>query len=269
MTVENTGVEQVPVAGEQGFTKEDFGYAYGEDLQPVEAAPQPVAEPTPAPEGVPDVKDPEAFAARLAYEKSKIRDEIIQEITPQLQEQFRQQYESQQPDVNTGEIQPLSDDDAERIAAQMGCSEETARVMYMMQAENNRLKNVVNTVLQGSYENESKAEAMRLASEARAKNPLAPEFNEQQVSQFRQAYHKQTGVMLPWKEAYQLHVSQLALSGELLRQTQQSVLQQVVARDKVTAPIQTTQPAQKRTINELSSEEFRRLQEDVDAGKYV
>jgi hypothetical protein len=261
-----SGVEGPAAAGQDSlFTKEDFMNDSGvEEAAVAEQEEGEVVEEEQV--EVPQDEDTveKAFAERLKHATKKIREEVKDEIM--------REFAQQRPQQQTQEIPQLPEAEAERLADLYGLSPEAVRVMYVQQAEINRQKEVLQQIARQNYERDEYSQAKAYANAVRVKNPNAPEWDDQQLKEFREDYYKQYGTALSWRDTYRQMVAEEALNPatyqKITRQAQQETIKKIAAKDKDTVKIQ-GQTARKPSVDDLSDAEFEKLLEEAKQGKYV
>lgn len=267
-----TGVEEPAAAGQEEtlFTKEDFMDEPGVE-DPVAAEQEEVEDEAVEQPRTEDDTIEKAFAARLKHATEKIREEVKAELMQELAQRQEGQA-AQQPQAQQQEIPPLPDDVADDLADKYGTTPEVIRVWYGQQAKINQQEKLIQGLVQQFYEREDYAQAKAYADEVRARNPAAPEWDENRLRKFRDDYYKQYGTLLSWRDSYRQLVAEEALKPEtyqrIARSTQQETIKKITSRDRDTVQIKSAS-VRKRTISDLSNEEFERLLEQAKEGKYL
>jgi len=260
-----TGVEEPAVAG-QGedtlFDKEDFM-----DEPDVKPDSKPEEQDAPEQPEQPESQDDsveKAFAERLKHATKKIREEVKEELMREFQ---------QQPQPHTQEvIPPLPEDAAEVLADKYGTTPEVVRAMYAQQALINRQSKEMQRIAYQIQEREEYANAKDYAAKIKKQNPAAPDWDDGRLQDFREKYYKQYGTVLSWRDTYRQVVAEEALNPEtyqkIVRRTQQETIGKITSKDKDTVQVQ-GQTVKKRTVNDLSDEEFEIFLEEAKEGKYI
>ena len=171
-----------------------------------------------------------------------------------------------------GEIPPLSDEDAERFGDMWGISAESVKLHYNQQAAINRQAQDIQRLANMLREQEEYTQARSYADSVRAQNPNAPAWDEKKLSAFREDYQRQYGVSLSWRDTYRQFVAEEALKPEtyqkIARDAQQETINKITARDKETVQVR-GKSAKKRSVSDLTEDEFQRLVEDAKMGKFI
>ena len=194
------------------FTKEDFMDEPGVE-DPVAAEQEEVEDEAVEQPRTKDDTIEKAFAARLKHATEKIREEVkaelMQELAQRQEGQVAQQLQAQQQEI------PLY-----RMMLQMiqpdkyGTTPEVIRVWYGQQAKINQQEKLIQGLIQQFYEREDYAQAKAYADEVRARNPAAPEWDENRLRKFRDDYYKQYGTLLSWRDSYRQLFAEEALKPE-------------------------------------------------------
>ncbi|MGB9886903.1 MAG: hypothetical protein ACPLRW_07900 [Moorellales bacterium] len=258
MPEEITGVETAPVAGGQQAVEgqeEGLDLSFLEDETGVEKE-EPAAAGQEGEEGQ-DQRVEQAFAKRLAQEREKIRRE--------LEEEFRQRYQqpTYQPAVQPLPPPPSLEERAQKLAEEWMITPEAAKA-FILQEE--RLREL-NSRLYLLQDNVTKARAEAAINEQRKQNPHLPPFNEQQLISIRLRYYDQYGVVPTWEDAYKMYVAEAVARGELGRNVEQQVISQITGRNRANVQIGRAEQPQKRSIADLSDEEFEKLKEKAKRGE--
>jgi hypothetical protein len=252
-----TGVDaSASVAGEQQAQQEeqtglDFSSFLEEEDTGVEE--QPAAAGQEEEQGE-DQRVEQAFAKRLAQEREKIRQELEQE--------FQQRY--QQPSAQSPQQPQQSlEEQAQRLAEEWMITPEAAKAFI---AQEERMKDL-NTRLYMMQDNTEKVKAEAAINERRKNNPLLPPFNEQELVNVRLRYYNQYGVLPNWEDAYKMYVADTVAKGEINKTIEQQVISKITGRDKVNLQVGRAEQPQKRSVWDLSNEEFERLKEKAKRGE--
>lgn len=239
----DTGVEE-PVAAEQDEVEEEIQ----EQVEPQESQEEAVEK---------------AFAARLRHATDKIREEVKQELIQEMQ----QGQQTPQEDIPV-----LPEEEAVRLADQYGASPEMIRALYAQQVLINRQTQDMQQIAHKIREQEEYTQARSYADSVRAQNPNAPAWDEKKLSAFREDYQRQYGVSLSWRDTYRQFVAEEALKPEtyqkIARDAQQETINKITARDKETVQVR-GKSAKKRSVSDLTEDEFQRLVEDAKMGKFI
>lgn len=251
------GVEGAPVAGEQQAQQEDqtgLDFSFLEEEQT--GVEQPAAAGQEGEQGEDRVE--QAFAKRLAQEREKIRQELEQE--------FKQRYQppTYQPPVQpTGPPQPSLEERAAKLAEEWMITPEAAKA-FILQEE--RMKNLT-TKLFVTEDNIAKAEAKAAIERQRASNPHLPPFNEQEILNIRLRHYNQYGVMPAWEDAYKMYVADAVTKGEINKNIEQQVISRITGRNKVNVQVGRAEQPQKRSVWDLSDDEFEKVKEKAKRGE--
>lgn len=257
------GVESAPVAGEQQAQQEiqegQDGQA-GFDFSFLEEEETGVEEPAAAvqeeEQGEDQQRIEQAFAKRLAQEREKIRQELEQEYQQRYQPPMHQQMPTPQPDQSLEER-------AQKLAEEWMITPEAAKA-FILQEE--RMKDL-NTRLYLMQDNAEKVKAETAINEQRKNNPLLLPFNEQELINIRLRYYNQYGIMPNWEDAYKMYVANAVTKGEINKNIEQQVISRITGRNKVNVQVGRAEQPQKRSIWDLSDEEFEKLKEKAKRGE--
>jgi len=252
-----TGVEGAPVAGEQQAEQEeqtglDFSSFLGEEetgeKEPVVAGQEQEGRQEE------DRRVEQAFAKRLAQEREKIRQELEQE--------FQQRY--QQPSAQPPQQPQQSlEEQAQRLAEEWIITPEAAKAFI---AQEERMKDL-NTRLYMMQDNTEKVKAEAAINEQRKNNPFLPPFNEQELNNVRLRHYNQYGVLPGWEDAYKIYVADAVAKGEINKTIEQQVISKITGRDKVNLQVGQAKQPQKRSVWDLSDEEFEKLKGKAKQGE--
>lgn len=257
MPDEYTGVENASVAGEQGQQEEQAGFDFSSFLEEESSGveEQPAAAGQEGEQGE-DQRVEQAFAKRLAQEREKIRQELEQEL------QQRYQQPAYQPPVQPQPQQSL-EEQAQRLAEEWMITPEAAKAFI---AQEERMKDL-NTRLYMMQDNTEKVKAEAAINEQRKNNPFLPPFNEQELINVRLRHYNQYGVLPNWEDAYKMHVADAVAKGEVNKTIEQQVISKITGRDKVNLQVGRAEQPQKRSVWDLSNEEFEKLKEKAKRGE--
>jgi hypothetical protein len=269
-----TGVEPQddPVAGDQGVQEEEDIFGLSEDTGEEEIQEDAASEEAETTATEEDSTE-KAFAARLRKEREKIARETEERLRQEYEARYRQQPQPQpQPYYPTQQAPPpLTKQQLEELADQLGVTVETATAMYHQQWLINQQNEAIRW--QGEHlrlmaDSTSKVEALKAIEQRRKNNPNLPEPDEARLQQIRQEYKNRYGYDLPWEEAYEKLVAQEAISGNLTRTAQQKVINDITARGRKTVQAGKGGRAKKPSIEDMSKEDFEALVEQAKAGKF-
>jgi len=261
---ELTGVNESADAGQEELNLEDLLQDEVEETgeeEVADAEPE-VGEETTEQEPEQEDRLERAFAKKWAAQKDKLREEIARELKEELRRETVPQQRAYQ---QTGEIPSLSDAEAERLAEQLEISPNHVRILYAQQMENILLRREVQDLKSGIHDTSEKAQAQQYVREITRNNPALPAWDEKKLAEYRNAYYRAYGQALPWREAYRQYVADTAMSGDLVRQTQQQTIQKIKARDQATVRI-TAPSTKKPTIEDLPKDQFEKLVEMAKSG---
>ena len=269
-----TGVEPQddPVAGDQGVQEEEDIFGLSEDTGEEEIQEDAASEEAETTATEEDSTE-KAFAARLRKEREKIARETEERLRQEYEARYRQQPQPQpQPYYPTQQAPPpLTKQQLEELADQLGVTVETANAMYHQQWLINQQNEAIRW--QGEHlrlmaDSTSKVEALKAIEQRRKNNPNLPEPDEARLQQIRQEYKNRYGYDLPWEEAYEKLVAQEAISGNLTRTAQQKVINDITARGRKTVQAGKGGRAKKPSIEDMSKDDFEALVEQAKAGKF-
>lgn len=265
MSDDYTGVEGAPVAGEQQAQQEiqegQDGQA-GFDFSFLEEEETGVEEPAAAgqeEEQGEDQRVEQAFAKRLAQEREKVRQELEQEYQQRYQPPMYQQMPTPQREQSEQSLEER----AQKLAEEWMITPEAAKA-FILQEE--RMKDL-NARLYLMQDNTEKVKAETAINEQRKNNPLLPPFNEQELINIRLRYYNQYGIMPNWEDAYKMYVADAVTKGEINKNIEQQVISRITGRNKVNVQVGRAEQPQKRSVWDLSDEEFEKLKEKAKRGE--
>ncbi len=272
-----SGVENAPAAAEQNESTESefdlekllFGEADepGEDVQD---AADPVDEPEQGKSVEPEGDLPEdaskAFAKKWAAEKEKLEESIRTKVLSEIEERTRTTPTEQ--NQGAGEFKELTAEQLEKLAEEFEVSPKVANILYQQQQMINRQLEDSKRRTQLDRERTEYGDSRKHVDQLRSTNPSLPEWDDDRLRHFRNEHYRHYGTTLPWNAAYQMMVANAVVSGDLTRQAQQDVINKIQKRenDSVTIKAPSTN---KKTISDLSPDEFTKLKEEVKLGKYT
>lgn len=254
MPEEITGVETAPVAGEQQAVEgqeEGLDLSFLEDETGVEKE-EPAAAGQEGEEGQ-DQRVEQAFAKRLAQEREKLRRELEQELVQRFQT----------PPQPPQSPQPSLEERVQKLAEEWMITPEAAKA-FILQEE--RIKDLT-TRLYMMQDNTEKVKVEAAINERRKNNPFLPPFNEQEVVGIRLRYFNQYGILPSWEDAYKMYVAEALEKGEFSKNVEQQVISQITGRNKANVQVGRAEQPQKRSIWDLSDEEFEKLKEKAKRGE--
>ena len=220
-----------------------------------------------------DDKTSKAFAKRLAAKEAQIearlRDQITRDIQSQQQSSPYQQPQYQQPRQTAPQVSMKEQID--KLADELAMTPEAVQILYQQQLMINQQAQQIQEARQMFQEDRdttSRSQAKLDIEKQRKINPWLPEFSEGRLSDIRKQYQQQTGVTLPWKDAYKQLIAEEALSGNLNRSVQQDTLKKVSKRNKKSVKVKTSQPVKKTNLDDLTDEEFEKLIQRAKDGDF-
>jgi len=258
MPDEHTGVEEQPVAG-VGFDLEKI--LFGETgVEEGESAADSADQKT---DDLPDDVS-KAFAARLADEREKIRKELKDELLTEMSQRTQQPAQQvQQPvykDYTDEQLEELADryDTSPAMVKKLLEQEQKTELLYMEQRRNAQI------IREQNEYRDAKQYAEQLVQQTSA----LPAWDDTKVDQYRQNHWKQTGVVLPWKDAYRLIISDAVLAGDIKRKTEQDTIKNITKRSEETNTLQQPSTKRKPSIGDLSKDEFDAFIKEAKTGKW-
>lgn len=208
----------------------------------------------------------EAFAAKWSAKKDELREELRSEI----RREFEKEAKPQQPAQEFSMPESLSETEIQSLADQLEVSPQQVRINYSIMRNQKILEHENARLKKEQFEESERREARKFADSARKKNPFLPEYNDTAVNEYRQKYHQERGLTLPWPEAYRLMVADMAVEGQLMQAAQQKLINQLTTRDK--SSVQVEGPASQHSssnIMDLSKEDFEKLKQKALRGELL
>ena len=264
----SAGAESAPAAGEQeqsdSFDLESLLFGEDEKGAEVEGAADPVEEPEQQTDELPEDAS-KAFAKKWAAESDKLKEKVRAEVMAEVEQRTRTTPQEQAQGAPTH--RSLSEQDLEKLADDLGLSPQATKIFYEQQQAINRLTEETRRNQHRSREQSLYNEAVQYAKKLSAENPSLPNWDDTAVHQYRIDHYKQYGTTLPWKEAYRMQLADAVVNGNLTRQAQQDAIRKIQQRDTASAPVKAPS-AKKMSIDDLSSDQFKRMVEDAKVGKF-
>ncbi len=268
-----TGVEPGPAAGDQEVDYEQL--LFGEEPEEPGVEEEEVAVPEPEEPGIDVEKDPhtaEAFAKRLAQKEASLREELTKTLSSEIREELTRELEATrttpaQQQKGAPVYRGISDEEVEKLADDLEASPKMVRAFLEQRMELNQTQDLLRQTTQRDQNRIEYNDGVQFAQTVRAQNPSLPEWNDAELHKIRMKHYQDHGITLPWKQAYQIHISQAVVSGDVSRQAQQEVISQIKERDKTTVGLKAPAP-QKVDIWDVPQEDWEKLKADGAKGKY-
>jgi len=283
---QNTGVDQGSDAGgqEEEFNLEEilFGEEAGADEQG-DAGPDENAEQTGEGEEDKGQQEPDAqpaqtqtqesgdkqlsddgekaFAAKWAAKKDEVRREVEAELKQ------RSETTKQEQDQGAPKHREMSEQEIERLAEDLDVPTQYARIVHQQQQMINQLSENEKRREQMQRERAEYDDAKNYVQELKNQNPSMPEWDDKALHNYRIDHYKKYHTVLPWKEAYKMAIADSVVSGDVTRQAQQEAINNIQRREKEASTLKGSS-TKKPTIDDLSTEQFEQLAEEVKSGKY-
>ncbi len=267
MTDEHTGVVEESAAGaEEEFDLEALLFGDTEETgEEPEGDTDPEVEAEQGEVELPTEDASKAFAKKWSAEKSKIRDEVREEVMRELRQQTTTT--PQEQERGAPQHRELSTEELEKMAQEFDTSPSVMRILHQQQMMINRQAEDAKRAAHMSRERSEYQGARKYAEEVAAQNPTMPQWDNDKIQDYRLQHYKQYGISLPWKEAYRMQIADAVMSGEVTRQAQQEVIQNIQKRDTASPKIK-SQSTQRMTVDDLTKEQFEAMLEDAKAGKF-
>ncbi len=268
----HSGVEQGLAAGDQvDYEQLLFGDGSVEDpgVEEGDAAdPEQEQEASPEEPGEETGKDPrveEAFAKRLKQKEQTLREEIRTELMREFEATKNTPAQQQR---GAPPYRGLSDEEVEKLADDLEASPKLVRAFVDQQMRLNQTEQMLRQNTQRDQNRVDYNDGVEFAKSARKNNPDLPDWDDQAMHKIRMEHYQRHGTILPWREAYQIQVARTVVSGDLTRQAQQSVINQIKERDKTTVGLKSPAP-QKLDVWDIPGDQWERMKADAASGKYA